>query len=72
MFNRRRDLDGSRKYSREFFEALVNDLSRAGFRDIRIRLPHDLVALDHSLISPDELLSRERNYPASILIATNP
>ncbi len=72
MFSRRRDLDGSRRYGREFFEALVNDLSRAGFKDIRIRLPHNLVGLDNSLIAPDELLRRERNYPASILIATHP
>lgn len=72
MFSRRRSLDGTRKYSREFFEKLLADLEHAGFSGAEIRLPHNVVGMDNCLISPRELLNRERNYPSLILVAVRP
>lgn len=69
MFNKRGILGGSRKYSREFFQTLCNDLTQSGFDDIKILLPHNIVKLENSIITVDELLKRERNYPSLILKA---
>lgn len=67
MFSRRGTLDGKRKYSREFFQSLVNDLTGAGFDDIKVVLPHNIATIEESEISVEELLRRERNYPSLIL-----
>ena len=69
VFSRRRTLDGSRRYTREFFQALQKDLGTAGFTQLEIILPHNVVNLEESVISPEELLKRDRNYPALILRA---
>ncbi len=71
MFSRRRALDGSRQYSREFFEAFIADLRRAGFDRVRVRLPHNLVGLDQESVDIEAFLNRERNYPSAILVASN-
>jgi hypothetical protein len=72
VFSRRAAISGSRKYTREFFQTLVKDLSDSGFDDLTVLLPHNIVALDESSISPEELLRHERNYPSLILIAKAP
>ena len=72
MFNRRGRLHGGLKYSRDFFERFVGDLQRAEFKQITILLPHSHVPLEEAEISVEELLQRERNYPALILVAKAP
>lgn len=69
MFSKRASLNGSRKYSREFFEKLCSDLTQSGFDQLNILLPHNIVKIGDALITVDEFLKRERNYPALILIA---
>ncbi len=71
MFTRRRILHSARRYSREFFEAFVNQLSDAGFDDITVILPHNYESVDvnHSAVSVTEFLNRERNYAGVILRA---
>ncbi len=72
MFSRRRSLSGARKYTREFFEKLLADLKDGGFPNLVIKLPHNLVGMDNSTVSPDDLLRRERNYASLILVAQSP
>jgi hypothetical protein len=69
MFTKRGVLDGSRKYTREYFITLCSDLINSGFSDIKILLPHNIEKLEESKITVEELLKRDRNYPALILIA---
>jgi hypothetical protein len=69
MFSKRAALNGARKYSREFFQKLVGDLSNSGFDEIHVLLPHNLVKVGESTVAVTELLTRERNYPAIILLA---
>jgi hypothetical protein len=71
VFSKRTTLHKGRKYTREFFEKLVADLHLAGFNDVDILLPHNIVQLSDAKISVDELLKRERNYAALILSAHN-
>ena len=72
MFSMRNSIAGSRRYSREFFESLVADLRKARLDKIDVLLPANLVGAEAHLISPEELLNRERNYPSLILRASNP
>lgn len=69
MFSQRAALHRARKYSREFFEGFVRDLQSAGFESVDILLPHNVAGMADSIISVDELLRRERNYPSLILRA---
>jgi hypothetical protein len=69
MFSRRRSLSGARTYTREFFEKLLADLKEGGFPNLVVKLPHNLVGMDNSTLSPDEFLRRERNYASLILVA---
>jgi hypothetical protein len=68
MFSKRVALKGV-KYSREFFTSLCSDLVSCKFNDIKIMLPHNYVKIESSIIATTELLNRDRNYPALILIA---
>ena len=71
MFSRRRVLNGSRHYTREFFETFVADLARAGFSLIEIRLPYNVTGVGEDVLSAEEFLDRDRNYPALLIVATN-
>ena len=71
MFNRRRSITVSLKYTRDFFKSFLTDLRSAGFKQIQVKLPLNLTSEEEYLISPEELLSRERNYPSLILQAIN-
>ena len=71
VFSKRGGLGGSREYSREFLEAFLADLSRAGFDQIEMMLPHNLVGIEQHIVSPRDYLDRERNYPSVILRATD-
>lgn len=72
MFSNRASLHHARKYSREFFEKLVSDLRLAGFGELYVLLPHNVVDLNSAKITVEELLKRERNYSALILSSHNP
>lgn len=69
MFNKRKTFSGSRGFSREFFETFLADLERARFDHVEVMLPHNLVGIDEHLITGQEFLDRERNYPAVIVRA---
>ena len=69
MFSKRCQLNGSRKYSRNFFERFVSDLRSSGFTNISVLLPHNWVPHAESTVTIDDLLKRERNYPALVLVA---
>lgn len=71
MFSRRRSLDRRKKYSKEFFISLIQQLKEAGFSEFSIVLPHNYETVNpkHSIISVDEFVNKERNYTAIILIA---
>jgi len=73
MFSRRRSLDRRKKYSKEFFLSLLQQLREAGFSEFSIILPHNYETVNpkHSIISVDEFVNKERNYAAIILIAKN-
>jgi len=71
MFSIRRTLEGSRKYSREFFESFVSDLTKARFDRIEVLLPANQVGAEAHVVSPGELLNRERNYASIVLRAIN-
>ena len=69
MFSARRGIPTNREYDKGFLEKLGKDLSEAGFDDIRIKLPHNLVGMEQNEISFKEFVERERNYPSVILCA---
>jgi len=71
MFSARRRIPGNRVYDKGFLEKLGKDLSEAGFDDITIKLPHNLVGMEQSEIPFKEFVERERNYPSVILCATS-
>lgn len=70
MFSKRKVLP-SRRWDRAFIVELSSDLSRAGFSNIVVKLPHNLVGMDESEIVLQEFLDRERNYPSAIFVARN-
>jgi hypothetical protein len=47
----------------------VSDLRASGFESVSVRLPHNFVQVGQSQVTVEELLKRERNYPALILVA---
>ena len=71
MFSARRGIPTNRLYDKAYLEKLGKDLSEAGFDDITIKLPHNLVGIEQSEIPLKEFVDRERNYPSVILCATS-
>jgi len=69
MFSARRRIPTNRVYDKAYLEKLGKDLSEAGFDDMTIKLPHNLVGIEQSEISFKEFVERERNYPSVILCA---
>lgn len=71
MFSRRRPLDRRRKYSKEYFHILLNQLKEGGISDISIILPHNYETVDpkNSEVSPEDFIKKERNYAAIIVVA---
>jgi hypothetical protein len=71
LFSRRRYLDRRRRYSKELFLSLLQELEEAGMEDISVVLPHNYETVDprNSVVSIKDFLDRERNYAAIILIA---
>ena len=69
MFSARRRIPGTRLYDKDFLDQLGRDLGEAGFDQITVKLPYNLVGTDQHEISLGSFLERERNYPAVILLA---
>jgi hypothetical protein len=72
MFTARKRLKGNRLYSREFLVSFSEDLKRAGFTEIYIKLPHNIVGTENNKISLDDFLNKERNFPSLIFESINP
>jgi hypothetical protein len=72
MFSLRQGINKNRVYDKRFFDVFINDLIRAGFEKIRIKLPHNLVGMEKQEQGLEEFLNRERNYPSLIVVAKNP
>jgi len=71
MFSKRKSFSQHYKFNREFLEKLVSDLKRAGFSNMQIKLPHNLIRDGEDNLTIDDFLTRERNYPSIILIGKN-
>lgn len=71
MFSLRKSFSGINHWNREFVEKFLEDLTIAGFDNINIKLPHNLVKIGKSEISKQDFLERERNYPSLIIFAVN-
>lgn len=69
MFSRRKSFPQAYKFDKKFLESLANDLINAGFDNVKIKLPHNLVEKKEDEISIGAFLERERNYPSVILQA---
>jgi len=71
MFSRRRHLDRRRKYSKEYFQSIIQKLYDANFDNISVVLPHNYESVNpkKSNVDVQDFLSRERNYAAIILVA---
>ena len=74
MFSRRRPLDRRRKYSKEFFLTLLQQLKDAGFTNISVILPHNYETVDpkNSVVSVEDFIGRGRNFAAIIVVAKAP
>lgn len=71
MFSKRVTLH-NRKFDTDFFKNFVSDLEAAGFNDVKVMLPHNLLRNDEKdLIGAEDFIKRERNYVSVILIAKN-
>jgi hypothetical protein len=71
MFSKRKALSGRHWWDRAFIVKLGSDLSSAGFSNVVVKLPHNLVGMENSKIPIQEFLDRDRNYPSVIFVAKN-
>jgi hypothetical protein len=71
MFLKRKEFSQHYKFNREFLEKFVNDLRKAHFSKITVKLPHNLIEDEQDEIGIQGFLDRNRNYPSIILLARN-
>ncbi len=72
MFTKRKSFPSYRRYDKEFLKAFVADLNLAGFKSIYFVLPHNLLNDQASdVVTYEDFLARDRNYPSIILVAKN-
>jgi len=70
MFTARRAIPSNRIYSRDTLEKLGLDLRDAGFDEITVKLPRNLVQGERQ-VPLEDFMERERNYPAVIVSAAS-
>lgn len=71
MFSKRKSFLQGYKFNKEFLEKLVNDFITSGFKQITVKLPHNLIKDGKDEIEIQDFVNRERNYPSVILVAKN-
>ncbi len=73
LYSKRKSFSRSIKFNKAFLESFKNALAAGGFSQVVFRLPHNILSeKENDVISYDDFLKRERNYPSVILIAINP
>jgi len=85
MFSLRKNIGGNRQWDLAFITKFISDLQEAGFDNVIFKLPIDKdfyeketasidsleKKLNHLEIPYKEFINQERNYAATILVATN-